>query len=173
MGNARAARGQEDNLKLSYNFDYTTLNWFAFSTLDCNLKILPKLDWINFFPILCESVLVWNAIQFHYHQKYVMNAFCQNSKWKWNVQVTMTYVIFNLQFSNRRSWKFWGQVVISREFMKNYSTLRRLATRLIFRPLMRSIIYHWKAPNVLFHVYLNHFSYFSKLTSLLANDWSK
>ena len=27
MGNARAARGQEDNLELSYNFDYTTLNY--------------------------------------------------------------------------------------------------------------------------------------------------
>ena len=31
MGNARAARGQEENLKLCYNFDYT-LNWFAFLT---------------------------------------------------------------------------------------------------------------------------------------------
>ena len=58
-------------------------------------------------------------------------------------------------------------------FSLNFSlnlTLCRQATRLTFMVLMRSIIYHRKAPNVLFHVYLNHFSYFSKLTRLLAND---
>ena len=48
--------------------------------------------------------------------------------------------------------------------------LDRQAVILTFRPLIRSIIYHRKAPNVLFHVYLNHFSYISKLTGLLAID---
>ena len=51
MGNARAARGQEANLKLSYNVDYTS-NWFTFLTLDPMLKFFPKLDLtrIEFFP---------------------------------------------------------------------------------------------------------------------------
>ena len=57
MGIARAAHGQEDNLKLSYNFDYT-MNWFAFSTLDSYMKFPQNLIWLkylNFFPIIRES----------------------------------------------------------------------------------------------------------------------